>query len=391
MNTNHTDHDTEVVIPELEKLTEGSDHDQAALFDLALKKGASLELLKDIAVSYLTRRHDEYEVVALPYVGKLLDAGYPTTTAAALVSHLCLIDEGYGTEAHIAGFWADSKAQNVFEDVESLKRFLMALADVSPTGVIRHLEQIQEMFAVRRTPLDRRGYRPGINLSLGEDDTTRVLSRAAAHLEYIHSDDVLDLLLKRVTVSSRIMAAKRVNISRQGLTLIGAVMSTFALTHEDEQQLFHKVYGEIKHRMESGNYAEAIMVYRWLLEGVKRQTGRDNYEFHKGLMHLRSQMEYHGFRILTVTSREKKNRAGFDLQVELSERGKRIVVKHLERGERHEHVHEGDEVILHPSMLSQPVFAKGNLSIYVTELFPLTPPAFLHKDAIRRSPGRSLI
>lgn len=391
MHNNLTDHDIEVVIPELERLTEGSESDQAAIFDLALQNGASVGLLINIAATYVEYAANGTTITGLPYAGKLVKAGYSNEDVRAFVSHLCLVEESiHGTAPHVAGFWADRKAQEVF-DAESLLRLLLAFADQNPYNLLKErYTTILWMFAERRNA-EKGGSPHHGNPKGGEEDTLRVMSRAAVHLEYLRWDDMLETLMK-VSASARLVAAQRVDCSRQGLILKGYALAG-GLDHESRERIVSSVYREMSVCIDKGDHTTVTMMYRWLLEGVYRRTGREHYEFQQGMMVLRGLLERNGWQFLPATSRQNPRNNLSDLQVEAFTRTGKVVLKHLNKGQRGERVKEGDEIIVHPSQWASlsPVFTGPKIKIFVTELHPSSPPSRLTKDDIRRSPGRDLM
>lgn len=207
---------------ELEGLYSGGVYAQVDRFKLALRRGASFELLTELAASCL-----EYDkngcVVGLPYVGELLAAGFSAHQVRSILANLTLTHEKSVT--HRVGFWKDPMVNEVFEGSDgrgALRKLLKGFAKMCPESTLQQYERIYEMLPKR---------------------TSEIVAEAAHWVRCVRSNEVLFALLKHASSQLLGKTVKQIDCAprhNQELILTGAVLSWSELHVDNHERLVNE-------------------------------------------------------------------------------------------------------------------------------------------------------
>ena len=373
------DYDTPLDPPDLAIVNEwtaahGEDSsDPAGMLDFALGRGATLHLVSRLAYMCVTREpHGNKRVTDLPYIQKMLGAGYEPAVVRDLFVRFCLIEGGQGEHySHCEGFWCnDSIIRKLFDTADGLLAFLGALAEVDPNPILAHRDYLAYWLGARRNP-EARGEEA--RMKVGAADARVVMMRAArsSNLGMVETDGQLKVLLDLPPAEVATAACWVRACWIRNLLLMGYALASHLTPQRNADVILMEIRDELRRRPE-----RAPESYRWLLEGIRRAGGDQYWQFSRHHDTLRWAVESAGWQFMRVTSRDNPRRPGQpDLQVEPKGRTGRIVLKHriVDFGDK---LKEGDEVIVSERLIQDkaPVFTGTNLRIFVTELPAAAPP-----------------
>jgi hypothetical protein len=368
--------------------------DMMAMFARAIELGATLDLLGRLADHCYTTKSRGFEVTGLPYIQMLLDARdeagnrrFPRAVVRDLFVRLCLI-EGWNDERryHNEGFWEDASAMWLFDNPDQLVAFACAQAEIEPNRALAHRGILAYWLGCLRRGLTNPDSIASVTLKeelteAGMADARIVMMRAARHVNWVRSYAELAVLLELPLADVATAATRCDSNWPRNLILQGFALGHHLVSGENEGWIRSQITEEIQAHPE-----RAPEIYRWVLEGIRQAGGEQYWQFNRLYDYLRYLVAEAGWEFKRLTSHDNPRRPGEpDLQVEITGHSGRIVLKHSNRGTRHDRLREGDEVIVPTvSMIEQlkwaPVFQKGHLSIYSTELWAAAPPSDPMKD-----------
>lgn len=366
----------------------------AAAFDIALAGRASEVLLQEIARLYTERVHTMAvgrEHYTLPYIPKLLAAGYEPSLVRDIFVRLSLQEGHYGEHRnHQRGFWHTPEAQELFDTAESLLAYCLAYAKLSPGDIIDRHDTLAYCLGRLRRPHMRAAEWEKL-VETGKADARLVMLEAARNVPHLRNDRQLEILLElpmaeQSRAAAGMIPAGPAAINTHACLLMGNVL---AKCRGPQAHGIEPIIAAIR-RACGSSPKWTPEIYRWVLEGIRRAEGDGYWQMSKYFEQLRWAVQGGGWQFMRLVSRDNPRRPGqSDLQVELRGGKGRIVLKHDNRGARYDRLHEGDEVIVSAEMVKQhePVFTGPTLAIYVVELHPAAPPSFKMEDA-RKSTNR---
>ena len=319
----------------------------------------------------------------LPYIYILLDTGCDQNWVRDLFVRFCLIEGGQCEEyGHRSGFWVERSAWDMFGTADELLAFALALAEVVPGDVLNHHDRLAFELGNREMA---GGCQPGssdfvvaINryseetrADKGKPKAKLAMMRAARNLGMVENNHQLELLQSLPIADVSHAAARVSSCWIRNLLLQGYVLADNLADQRCVDVIISQLYDEAKRRPE-----QVPEMYRWVLEGIKRAGGEQYWQFSRHYNSLRYFVTNAGWEFQRVTARDNPRRPGQpDLQVELKDRGTRVVLKYR-KGDLGDHLKEGDEVIVGKWLYEglTPVFAKPGFAIYVVELPAAAPP-----------------
>lgn len=366
----------------------------AECFDFFLERGASLAVLENIAVRYWDSEKDDEGVIretGLPYVSKLLDAGFTTDQVREFIVRMCTKGQGMFEEKyHARAFLANSAPWQVFDSVQSLSEILIKVGEPCGEKFLEQTRAIALAFGRMRKP---EFTREDALAEAGWRDMMSIMKAVAKHFLFVTSEQmkVLRTLPKDVQIEAGWFVAMR----HDTIPLIGKLIARHF--RDSDLGLSRRLSEEISRKPH-----RAPVIYRWYLLGVEedfeeidrnpyrdeayRQFPRERVpELYRNFFlerraHLgvRADVELAGWKFakLVVETNTKDPDFGA-LQVEFTGYdGTKIVIRHRNK-ELGQELKEGDEVIIptkRPDDWTSVREERGRVRIYEAELQHAAPP-----------------
>lgn len=332
-NTEYNTHDQQV-IAELKKLGDGTTTQE--YFAQALKLGATPKLLAGVASNYLAYSEDGYRTIGLPYIDVLIDVGWSGEQIRPLVEGLCLDESSDIAGSHRDGFLRGRSNHAIFNG-DAYVAFMKKLATTYEGTRFIMTEFGKEVLEERLSWL--RNERTQVQRDIREIEAV-----AAGHLSFIDDEYQLKQMIRYASSGrdNREIAKKQTtracNVANHGWNLVfrGYVLSRLGSRSEGHMWLVRDVYEMFRTRP---NWAAST--YRWLLEGFYR-ADNEHWRFRLEASGLKAIFEYHGWVFTPV------RQVGNHLQVAVTFKGQRVVIKHVPGDETLE---AGDEVIVSAEQL----------------------------------------
>ncbi len=355
------------------------------VLELALELGASQELLGK-CVGFTTEDRDGSK---LPWVSQLIKAGYPTDWVRELVVHHCFHDEMSPCSFQIA-FLRDESAWEAFDSPKLLMVFFEALAGAEHMGgdVLRRRDALAYRIGRMRRPdlqprpclglypteWDRKqeAAREEEIMAVGLEDANFVARKAVRQLG--HPGDLATVkVIESLPKSSRIEAAGKIILNGLGLPFIGRVLGYDCPSSRKEVDwVVARLVREIDKRPD-----KAPLIYRFLLKGGADQAGGPNrFKMSEHDEMIRHCLHSAGWEFCRLEEHEDSRSGRTSLQAVVPNVRPRLIWSHDSRGQRHEVLRVGDEVIV-PRKPINGVHAVVNLphmQVYRVEIHAAAPP-----------------
>jgi hypothetical protein len=382
-----------------------------ALYDLALAEGASIDLLARVAWSYVSRAGEYgtsefYQITGLPYVAKLLAAGFAKEEVAGVIRRRCL--EGDFADEHCKGLVVEPAARTLF-DLNEATDLLTALVKQEPNWVLAQRYVLAEWLGGVREP--------DIACAMQAASTQGEAERKQRELVHIGLSLVEPVLIAAADVVTSLRSYAEISAMRS-LPEVVRVMTVVSMRDaRNSASVAYKGYvlintkwsrlWKLRHQLPRGfNAHEALMrdlrtlihdaddadeVYRWLTEGARlagaqlvwterRSTGELDHiplwcdEFSQA-REVRKIIQNAGWRFLPLTRRPSSL-----LEVSFRDGGRTVRIVYQAITGRDPNVTEGTEVIVPPleKIRKNPkgfrlIEKNGEGETYAAELHPALP------------------
>lgn len=248
--TDLTDRD-QSVIEQLEKLPR---YDHKAHFARALELGASDELLRGIATSYLSKDDpaDEYRVTGLPYIDVLLAGGWGVERVRQFVFTMLTTTDDL-MPYHQEGFLNSDEAWRICQTQEQLMEFMQA---VSAQIVLK--SEIHKRLIAALTEFHGNAEHATRDLKAFEDQAVRQLE----HIETAHQFTIVLRTLPHRGRRDRIALAHTLHPTGWNLACLG-----YILAMDGERELYGPL-GTMRRWLDDCPWQGADML-RWLIMGYQ--------------------------------------------------------------------------------------------------------------------------
>lgn len=361
--TEFTDHDR-VILPILQRL--GNRVEPSFLVRQAATYDASLAMLEYCALNCLDRSEDGYNAVGLPYIPILVELR-GRTFAREFVEHMCLTDQYHNEDGyHREAFWHDQRAWDLYDDADTLVRFILKLARHDASHILSSeiraqigskLDSFLAALSGQTDELNRmdRSNRTGL---------INIESAAVQHLDNVSNVYQLEAVLRQ-SRKEQLSCAARVYPSSWNLVLIGCMMAKNPGLSESTWGMKYNLHHYLQSRPD-----KAVAVYRWLAEGF-RQSSPDYWDMimqHNDSLH--GMFQGLGWKFLTVTATPQGH-----LQARVTGQGTPIILTHQPM-DGEVPLKAGDTVMFHPELLTGLVpKSLPGMRMFTLSLPPAAPPS----------------